>query len=48
MACGEGNVSMKPNLVIFETHLHSSHNWPCDAACCVAKAVLYAVLEEEQ
>jgi hypothetical protein len=33
MACGEGNVSMKPNLTIFGTHLNCSHHWwTCDAA----------------
>jgi hypothetical protein len=48
MACGEGNVSMKPNLTAFVIHLHRRHHWACHAACWVARAVLYAVLEEEQ
>jgi hypothetical protein len=48
MACGEGNVSMKPNLTIFVIQLHCSHHGSCDAACWVARAVLHTVLEEEQ
>jgi hypothetical protein len=48
MACRKGYVSMKPNLTSFEIYLHCTHHWPCHAACCIARAVLYAVLEEEQ
>jgi hypothetical protein len=48
MACGKGNASMKPDCLAFSTHLHRCHHWSCHAACWVAGAVLYAVLEEEQ
>jgi hypothetical protein len=48
MACGEGNVSMKPNLITVISQIHCSHHGAYDATCWVARAVRYTVLEEEQ
>jgi hypothetical protein len=39
---------MKPDCIISVTYPYHSYRWSRHAACWVAGAVLYAVLEEEQ